>query len=52
MLISFILGFKLCYIFSLELAHLSVLWMVVFIHGKLVLSFESLIVLVEKEWKA
>lgn len=50
--VSFIVGFKLCYILSLELGHLKVLWMVVFIFRKSVLPFESLIVLVEKGWKA
>lgn len=37
-------SFKLCYIFSLELVQ----WMAVFISRKSVVSFQSLIVLVEK----
>lgn len=48
--INFIIGFKLCYILSLERFYLKVLWLWFDLEKQH--SFENLIVLVEKGWKA
>lgn len=39
--VGFIIRFKLFYILSLELAHIKVLWMVVFISGKISVVFSE-----------